>query len=392
MGQSSNGNYVSDYTGNQIDEAVARSNEALQKAEANETDIAGKASQESMTNLANRVSALEQSGGTSSAVITNVNLLQQKIDELIDDLANSAFKTERTSKIGSLDWGSSTYTISISGSQRYTMSNIATSIEAGQPYENTITAVAGYELRSIIVNGVPQDITNNQQHTIYIASVQSNIVINITATIQGGPVTTYQITHELTDLKLTPDGGTAVQGGTFQGTLEIADGVVGKRLPDSITVAGIFNRPFTYNKDTGAIEIKNIQSDITITAEAVSVADLTIYTEADCVIQNEYVRWYSGIFKEYTGFRHSEYLPISPGQQVTVKTNYTSDEGGLAFFQDNNGTYCGDFHGGITTGVQYTEEVMNSGVTVTAPDNAAYFVFSYNAKNSANRVTVTVQD
>ena len=338
-------------------------------------------------------------GSTSAATIANVNLLQAKIDELIGKLANSAFALDNSKpeQIGELDWGSSGETVyyyisGISSSNvMYSVSNSATRVQAGSDYENVITANSGYDLNSVTVNGVAQSVSNNTC-TISISNVQANITISVSARVHVDPSASYSVTPSLTDLQLEPNGGTVVQGGTFTGTLSLANGVSGKRLPDDITVNGTYGE-LTYTQSSGAIEITNIQSNITIVAAAVSTAGDTIYTEADCTIQDEYVRWNKGNFQSYNGFRHSGYLPINPGQEVNVKTNYSSNEAGLAFFQDTNGTYCGNFNSGIYTGVKYDEVAeSNSGATVNAPENAAYFVFSVNGNNSANRVTVTVKD
>lgn len=333
-------------------------------------------------------------GSTSAATIANVNLLQAKIDELIGKLANSAFALDNSKpeQIGELDWGSSGeivyyYISGISSSNvMYSISNSATRVQAGSDYENVITANSGYDLNSVTVNGVAQSVSNNTC-TISISNVQSNITISVSAQAHVDPSTTYSVTPSLTNLQLTPNGGTIVQGGTFTGTLSLADGVSGKWLPDNITVQGTYGN-LTYTKNDGAIEITNIQSNITIVA-----ATVTIYTEADCTIQDEYVRWNKGNFQSYNEFRRSGYFPVNPGQEVNVKTNYTSNEAGLAFFQDTNGTYCGNFNSGIYTGVKYDEVAeSDSGATVNAPENAAYFVFSINGNQPENKVTVTVKD
>lgn len=289
MGNTSNGDYISDFTGDQIDEAIANANEALQKAEANETALGGKASQTNLealativSALASRVASLEQNGGgaTSSMVISNVDSLQQKIDELIGSLANSAFKTAKPDLLGALDWQNTYYTVSFNTSAKFTMTNSATRVEAGQTYTNTITARSGYSLTSVTLNGVAQTITDNQC-VITVTNVQANITLTISAQSDSAtPSTTYSVTPSLdSDLTMTPNGGNVVSGGTFSAVLAIKSGVTGKRLPDSITIAGLFDTK-SYDRTTGEIEITGIESNITIAATAATSSSGVIHSVA----------------------------------------------------------------------------------------------------------------
>ena len=221
-------------------------------------------------------------GTTSSTVIHNVNTLQAKIDELIGKLANSSFSVSpKPALVGELDWGSegggettTYYNISIATSMKYTISNTATNIEAGQTYTNVIEANVGYDLTSVLVNGVAQTIANNQC-TINIVNVSANITVTITAEQQSvDPGTTYGVSVTATDLDVTPNGGTVLDGGTFQCTLALASGVTGKRLPrlDEITISGTHG---TATLSNAVLTIPNIQSNITIVASAVATSGVS---------------------------------------------------------------------------------------------------------------------
>lgn len=321
-------------------------------------------------------------GSTSAVTIANVNLLQAKIDELIGKLANSAFANSRPDTIGELDWGSSGdvvyYYISgiSSSSAMYSVSNTSTRVQAGATYTNVITAKPNYDLNSVTVNGVTQSVSNNTC-TISISNVQSNITISVSARVHVDPSASYSVTPSLTDLQLTPNGGTIVQGGTFTGTLSLADGVSGKRLPDNITVQGTYGE-LTYTQSSGVIEITNIQSNITIDAAAVSTAGETIYTEADCTIAHEYVRWNRGNIVSNQNAQNqsrSDYIPVVAGKTMEVTPNYTANEAGLAFFTSEK-AYCGTDANPTGVKYEYDENLEDNTTSVTVPENAAYFMFS----------------
>lgn len=325
-------------------------------------------------------------GSTSAATIANVNLLQAKIDELIGLLANSAFSSSRPEAIGELDWGSGGdvvyYYISgiSSSSAMYSVSNTATRVVAGSTYTNVITAKPGYDLNRVTVNGVAQSVSNNTC-TISISNVQANITISVSAQVHVDPSTSYSVTPSLTELVLSPNGGTVVQGGPFTGTLSLADGVSGKRLPDNITVNGTYGE-LTYTQSSGAIEITNIQSNITIVAAAVSTDGVTTYTEEDCTIAHEYVRWNRGNIVSNSNSQNqsrSDYISVVAGKTMKVTPNYTANEAGLAFFTSEK-TYCGT--DANPTGVKYE----GAETIVTVPENAAYFMFS-----CKDNQTVTVE-
>lgn len=145
----------------------------------------------------------------SATVIANVNILQTKIDELISLLSNSAFGISRPNAVGQLDWGVDElpivvyYSINISTSTMYSMTNNAITIEAGQTYTNIITANSGYTLTSVVVNGVSQTINDNQC-LINISNVQSNITISISAIAESsGDATEFNISYNLTGCKVS---------------------------------------------------------------------------------------------------------------------------------------------------------------------------------------------
>lgn len=107
-------------------------------------------------------------GGAQQTVTNNyINIVSVNGDIVITAVAEE-------------DAPATTYTIT-NNLTNVTNSNPATTIEEGSSYTATITASQGYNISSIVctMGGVEQVIANN---TIYIASVNGNIVITATAT------------------------------------------------------------------------------------------------------------------------------------------------------------------------------------------------------------------
>lgn len=240
--------------------------------------------------------AMSGGGGGYSLlhVITNINTLQEKIDEVIGKLANSAFtESPKPETIGDFSWQSDEpvdtyYTVSgiDSLSTMYSVTNDASLVLGGTTYTNTITAKTGYDLVSVSVNGTAQTISNDQC-TISISNVRSNISIVVTATVE---VPTYSISYSLTHCHKTAASPTSVaQGGMFTATIAPDDGYT---LEDQTATGDGFTQ--SYDSDNGNIVISgsSVQGNIAITCAAttfdVSVDyDLTGFSsESDTTIQS----------------------------------------------------------------------------------------------------------
>lgn len=216
--------------------------------------------------------AMSGGGGGYSLlhVITNINTLQEKIDEVIGKLANSAFSVSpKPDVIGEFDWQEDSpvdtyYSVSgISASNSmYSVSNNATTVLGGSTYTNVITAKTGYDLLSVSVNGTAQVISNDTC-TISISNVQSDISIVVTAAAEAN---TFSIGYSLTHCHKTDASPVAVlDGGSLTATILPDEGYT----LNGVTASGSgFTQTYDSTNDKIVISASNVQSNIAITCSA----------------------------------------------------------------------------------------------------------------------------
>lgn len=246
----------------------------------------------------------------SDVVKANVDSIVDKLNELISNLAGYAL-TDEVAQMADLDWEDSgggsgdeptptpttptlTQPTSSSinvGTLAYNASNVVKTVTVeGSNLTQPLSVVAsgtGFSVSPATIsaananNGTTISITYTnsgagdgmtKSGSLTISSSEVSKTITLTAKKNSQPVTTsYTVSAgTLTDLTLTSSQSTVQSGGTYNGTLALAQGVTNKILPSQITLNGSYSS-LSYDSSTGAIVISGVASDITINASAQSV-------------------------------------------------------------------------------------------------------------------------
>ena len=147
-------------------------------------------------------------------------------------------------------------------------------VEHGKPFVFKLTAVGDFLLPAeitITAAGKPLNVGTDYTYDPTSGSVKINAVRgNLTITAEAAPLPVYTIGKAIENLSLEATSLSVKQGKDFEGTLKA---VQGYRLPKTILVTATKARDnsqidYTYDPVSGKVNIKNVQTNLTITAKA----------------------------------------------------------------------------------------------------------------------------
>lgn len=249
--------------------------------------------QESIAALADRINALVIDGGLKPEDIINsttntaadkalaaaqgyvlrrnVVAIQEKLDALIEALANSAFSTGRVSILGSLSWGAPvSYTISqtLSGC---TSSQNGNTIDGSIPLTIELTPNMGKILKvsDVIVTvagGGSAMVTRDSSTgkvTVYVAVVTGAVSISASASVPRGYLVTRNLTH-----CSSSNTGNAFELSQYETVLTADSGYSLTGVTPVVTMGGVNVTSQVWNASTRTITIPVVTGDIVITATA----------------------------------------------------------------------------------------------------------------------------
>lgn len=219
----------------------------------------------------------------------NLTIVQANVQLLLDALANLAFTNVPKPTLTPIEWnaipsvsvspsslsfsaivgGTGTATFTVNGSNLNGSLSIGISGSNGSLFsvdKSTITANEAASGATIAVTYHPSARGTHSATITISGGGASAKTISLNGTAINQDVATYNVTHNLTNLNMVPDGGTVESGGTFSGTLSVTDSSL-YELPASIQVSGTHGT-ISYNRSTGAFSIQNILSAVEITAAA----------------------------------------------------------------------------------------------------------------------------
>ena len=165
------------------------------------------------------------------------------------------------------------YTV-IANLTNVTIDNTVESMNEGESYAATITAVDGYVLAavSVTMGGVDITGTNYADGNIFIASVTGNIVI--TATAVEASVTTYTITNSLVNVTSDNSAVSVEENSAYSATLTADEGYVLESA--TVTMGGTDVTADVYAD--GVVNITAVTGDVVISAVAVAESEAELLT------------------------------------------------------------------------------------------------------------------
>ena len=261
-------------------------------------------------------------GGSSSGltkVISNIELVNSKVNTLINALANIAFKQLPKPEMTELDWGENTPSLTFP--QNGDEVNVGTIPSDGTSVTKTIT-IKGKNLESAVNLAVSGTGFSLSANSVSAAEANAGTTVIITYTDNGtgdgldktGTLTISSAGSEFTQRtvtlkakKLAPgvvepvvslasndylELTGSLSGETYSGVLSVKSASAStKGLPWPEDISALMNgasKTITYDDSTGAITISGVTADVTITAVA-SVVDGVDY-------QNNPIRWKEGLY------------------------------------------------------------------------------------------------
>lgn len=325
----------------------------------------------------------------------NVVAIQEKLDALIEALANSAFSTGRVSILGSLSWGAPvSYTISqtLSGC---TSSQNGNTIDGSIPLTIELTPNMGKILKvsDVIVTvagGGSAMVTRDSSTgkvTVYVAVVTGAVSISASASVPRGYLVTRNLTH-----CSSSNTGNAFELSQYETVLTADSGYSLTGVTPVVTMGGVNVTSQVWNASTRTITIPVVTGDIVITATAEESHNpqVSFFLRGCDVVGTQPAEVESGSDLTVTLRKNSSTWPsgeqggeVAPAQEDFLARDIIVYVGGVpATFSTSQSAANGDISVTVQnvtddvliSNIVWTAERINSGKTAFIQVGASYVV------------------
>lgn len=261
-------------------------------------------------------------GGASSGltkVISNIELVNSKVNTLINALANIAFKQLPKPEMTELDWGGAKHTVTINN----TLSGCSADKSGTQQVSEdsalvvTITADSGKLLRSVSASSGTVVIAANKTT----ATVTLTVNDDVTLTIQASATNADSFTASISDSRVSGTGATSgiTEGSSWTSVLSLNNTADPSDDITNVTVEMV-------GGGSGSISAEVVNGVWTVHTDCVT-GNITITVTVAGVVKHN-VSWQGSGFKMYADTNHTTELtsPVQVNEGSSFTAYIAADE------------------------------------------------------------------